>query len=71
MSTPFRHTRPLPPKAATGRVAEVYAQLSRDFGIDEPVTFVVLSSAPELLAPAWALMRELARRLRQAEAQAG
>ncbi|MET7735356.1 carboxymuconolactone decarboxylase family protein [Streptomyces sp. NPDC005402] len=58
MSTPFRYTRPLPPKAATGRVAEVYEQLSRDFGIDEPVTFVVLSSAPELLAPAWALMRE-------------
>lgn len=58
MSTPFRYTEPLPPKAATGRVAEVYAQLARDFGIDEPVTFVVLSSAPELLAPAWALMRE-------------
>ncbi|MDN3021868.1 carboxymuconolactone decarboxylase family protein [Streptomyces sp. S.PB5] len=58
MSTPFRYTEPLPPKAATGRVAEVYTQLSRDFGIDEPVTFVVLSSAPEILAPAWALMRE-------------
>jgi AhpD family alkylhydroperoxidase len=58
MSTPFRYTEPLPPKAATGRVAEVYAQLSRDFGIDEPVTFVVLSSVPELLAPTWALMRE-------------
>lgn len=58
MSTPFRYTRPLPPKAATGHVAEVYEQLSRDFGIDEPVTFVVLSSAPELLAPTWALMRE-------------
>ncbi|MER5213615.1 carboxymuconolactone decarboxylase family protein [Streptomyces sp. NPDC002838] len=58
MSTPFRHTEPLPPKAATGRVAEVYAQIAHDFGIAEPVTFVVLSSAPELLAPAWALMRE-------------
>jgi AhpD family alkylhydroperoxidase len=58
MPTPFRYTRPLPPRAATGRAAEVYAQMSRDFGIAEPVTFVVLSSAPELLAPAWALMRE-------------
>ncbi|MFD3503651.1 carboxymuconolactone decarboxylase family protein [Streptomyces sp. NPDC058676] len=58
MPTPFRYTEPSPPKAATGRVAEVYAQLSRDFGIDEPVTFVVLSSAPEILAPVWALMRE-------------
>ncbi|MDL5204669.1 carboxymuconolactone decarboxylase family protein [Streptomyces sp. ALI-76-A] len=58
MPTPFRHTEPLPPKAATGRVAAVYEQIARDFGIAEPVTFVVLSSAPELLAPAWALMRE-------------
>ncbi|MFF7450348.1 MULTISPECIES: carboxymuconolactone decarboxylase family protein [unclassified Streptomyces] len=58
MSTPFRYTSPLPPRAATGHVAEVYAQLARDFGIEEPVTFVVLSSAPELLAPTWALMRE-------------
>jgi len=58
MSTSFRYTEPLPPKAATGRTAEVYAQLSRDFGIDEPPTFVVLSSAPELLAATWALTRE-------------
>ncbi|MDT9698136.1 carboxymuconolactone decarboxylase family protein [Streptomyces sp. P17] len=58
MTTAFRYTQPLPPKSATGRVAEVYEQLSRDFGIDEPVTFVVLSSAPELLAATWALMRE-------------
>lgn len=58
MSTPFRYTRPEPPKAATGRTAEVYRQLARDFGIDEPVTFVVLSSAPELLSATWALMRE-------------
>ncbi|WAZ25102.1 carboxymuconolactone decarboxylase family protein [Streptomyces cinnabarinus] len=58
MTTAFRYTKPQPPKAATGRVAEVYEQLSRDFGIDEPVTFVVLSSAPELLTATWALMRE-------------
>ncbi|MGW0911377.1 carboxymuconolactone decarboxylase family protein [Streptomyces sp. NPDC002784] len=58
MTTPFRYTRPVPPKAATGRVTEVYRQLSHDFGIDEPVTFVVLSSAPEILTATWALMRE-------------
>lgn len=58
MPTPFRHTEPLPPKAATGRVAEVYAQAARDFGIPEPAPFVALSSAPALVAPAWALMRE-------------
>ncbi|MFD0437471.1 carboxymuconolactone decarboxylase family protein [Streptomyces chartreusis] len=58
MSTPFRHTEPLPPASAAGTVAEVYAQIALDFGIAEPSTFVVLSSAPELLAPAWALLRE-------------
>ncbi|PWI14388.1 DNA-binding protein [Streptomyces sp. Act143] len=58
MSTSFRYTEPLPPKAATGRTAEVYRQISRDFGIDEPPTFVVLSAAPELLAATWALTRE-------------
>ncbi|MGW7254332.1 carboxymuconolactone decarboxylase family protein [Streptomyces sp. NPDC054834] len=58
MPTPFRHTQPPSPKSATGRVAEVYRQIADDFGIDRPPTFVVLSSAPELLAPTWALMRE-------------
>jgi hypothetical protein len=52
MSTPFRHTRPLPPKSAADRVAEVYEQISRDFGIDRSPTFVVLSSALEILVPA-------------------
>ncbi|GHG87864.1 carboxymuconolactone decarboxylase family protein [Streptomyces lanatus] len=58
MPTPFRHTEPLPPRSAVGTVAEVYAQIALDFGIAEPATFVVLSSAPELLAPTWALLRE-------------
>ncbi|MBQ0880713.1 MULTISPECIES: carboxymuconolactone decarboxylase family protein [Streptomyces] len=58
MPTPFRHTAPLPPEAATGRVAEVFEQIARDFGIPGPAPFVALSSAPALLAPAWALMRE-------------
>lgn len=46
MPTPFRHTEPLPPKAATGRVAEVYAQAARDFGIPEPAPFVVSPLPP-------------------------
>ncbi|MEU3255074.1 carboxymuconolactone decarboxylase family protein [Streptomyces sp. NPDC006997] len=58
MSTPFRFTRPPSPRSATGRVAATYEQLSRDFGVDRPPTFVVLSSAPELLTAAWALTRE-------------
>ncbi|MDV9176485.1 carboxymuconolactone decarboxylase family protein, partial [Streptomyces sp. W16] len=58
MPTPFRHTRPPSPQSATGRTAEVFEQIAVDFGIARPPTFVVLSCAPELLAPAWALMRE-------------
>ncbi|MFB7417403.1 carboxymuconolactone decarboxylase family protein [Streptomyces sp. NPDC056121] len=58
MSRTFRYTSPPPPQSATGRVAEVYRQLGEDFGIERAATFVVLASAPELLAPAWALMRE-------------
>ncbi|WP_329125184.1 carboxymuconolactone decarboxylase family protein [Streptomyces sp. NBC_01465] len=55
---PFRYTKPAPPKSATGVVAEAYAQMSSDFGIDNPATFVVLSDAPTILTAAWALMRE-------------
>ncbi|MFD0318238.1 carboxymuconolactone decarboxylase family protein [Streptomyces flavalbus] len=58
MSTPFRFTSPPAPRSATGRVAATYEQLSRDFGVDRPPTFVILSSAPELLTAAWALTRE-------------
>ncbi|MFI6348238.1 carboxymuconolactone decarboxylase family protein [Streptomyces sp. NPDC050560] len=56
--SPFRFTAPPPPKAATGPTAGVYEQIGRDFGIQNPPTFVVLSSAPTLLTAAWALMRE-------------
>ncbi|MGP4044650.1 carboxymuconolactone decarboxylase family protein [Streptomyces sp. 2A115] len=58
MTSPFRYTEPIPPKAATGRTAAVYEQLAVDFGIEDAAPFVALSSAPELIAPAWALMRE-------------
>ncbi|MCX4531570.1 carboxymuconolactone decarboxylase family protein [Streptomyces sp. NBC_01669] len=58
MTGPFRYTSPEPPEAATGVVADVYAQLATDFGIDRATTFVVLSAAPPLLASTWAVMRE-------------
>ncbi|GHD22953.1 carboxymuconolactone decarboxylase family protein [Streptomyces galbus] len=58
MSTRFRFTASPSPRAATGRVAGVYGQLARDFGLRAPDTFVVLSPVPELLAATWALMRE-------------
>ncbi|MGW7200125.1 carboxymuconolactone decarboxylase family protein [Streptomyces chryseus] len=58
MTGPFRYTDPLPPRAATGVTADVYAQLSTDFGIEGASTFVVLSASPPLLTGAWALLRE-------------
>ncbi|MFI7383684.1 carboxymuconolactone decarboxylase family protein [Streptomyces sp. NPDC049813] len=58
MSGPYRYTRPPSPATATGTAAAVWAQTATDFGIARPSTLVVLSSAPELLAPAWALLRE-------------
>lgn len=58
MSGPYRYTAPPSPKSATGTAAAVWAQTATDFGIARPSTLVVLSSAPELLAPAWALLRE-------------
>ncbi|WRZ95876.1 carboxymuconolactone decarboxylase family protein [Streptomyces sp. NBC_01007] len=58
MSTPFRYTTPPPRKSATGATADAYTQLASDFGMERPATFVVLSSAPELLTATWALTRE-------------
>lgn len=58
MTGTFRYTSPEPPRAATGVVADVYAQLATDFGIDRATTFVVLSASPPLLVSTWAVMRE-------------
>ncbi|GGX07466.1 carboxymuconolactone decarboxylase family protein [Streptomyces chryseus] len=58
MTGPFRYTDPLPPGAATGVTADVYAQLATDFGIEGASAFVVLSASPPLLTGAWALVRE-------------
>ncbi|WP_329306074.1 carboxymuconolactone decarboxylase family protein [Streptomyces sp. NBC_01260] len=58
MTGPFRYTSPEPPKSATGVVADVYAQMATDFGIERASAFVVLSASPPLLSGAWALLRE-------------
>ncbi|MBC9712629.1 carboxymuconolactone decarboxylase family protein [Streptomyces sp. TRM66268-LWL] len=58
MPGPFRYTQPVPPKSATGRTAEVYAQIGADFGMDKLATFQVLSPSYELLSATWSLMRE-------------
>lgn len=71
----IRYLAPLPASPG-GRVAEVYAQLRRDFGtLAEPIT--LHTAVPELLATAWATLREtviadgrLPRRIKEAMALA-
>ncbi|MFD4019894.1 carboxymuconolactone decarboxylase family protein [Streptomyces sindenensis] len=58
MTSPFRFTSPEPFDRTTGTTAAVHAQVTRDFGIEGALPFVALSSAPDLMAGAWALMRE-------------
>ncbi|WP_020542952.1 carboxymuconolactone decarboxylase family protein [Nonomuraea coxensis] len=54
----FRYVTPVPPDAATGRVADVYRQLADDFGMARMAVFLTLSPAPEVLAATWAALRE-------------
>ncbi|MBB5775814.1 carboxymuconolactone decarboxylase family protein [Nonomuraea jabiensis] len=58
METQFRYVTPVPPHAATGRVAQVYAQLADDFGMARMAVFLTLSPAPDVLAATWAMLRE-------------
>lgn len=58
MTGPFLYTSPQSPASATGVVADVYAQVSADFGVKDAPTFVALSASPSLLTSTWALMRE-------------
>lgn len=51
----IRHVTPVARKAATGLVAEVYAQSAADFG---QVAFMMLSPAQDIHAAAWAVLRE-------------
>lgn len=57
MPSPYRYTSPVSKKAATGLVAEVYAQIAEEFIlVDGPL--MSLSPAPEVLTATWALLRE-------------
>ncbi|MGW0560613.1 carboxymuconolactone decarboxylase family protein [Streptomyces sp. NPDC003016] len=58
MTGPFRFTSPATPGSATGVAADVYAQLTTDFGVPGASTFAVLSPSTPLLTGFWALMRE-------------
>jgi AhpD family alkylhydroperoxidase len=58
MATPFRYVTPVTHRAATGRIAQVYAQLADDFGMARMPVFMTLSPASDVLAATWAAMRE-------------
>ncbi|WP_326821740.1 carboxymuconolactone decarboxylase family protein [Streptosporangium sp. NBC_01756] len=53
----IQYVDPVPPSAAHGLVADVYTQVERDFGMLAPPV-ALHSPAPELLAAAWAMVRE-------------
>ncbi|MET8991990.1 DNA-binding protein [Nonomuraea wenchangensis] len=57
MPSLVRHVAPVPPTAATGLVAEVYAQVEAEFSSIGPAVLMT-SPAPELMAAGWSLMRE-------------
>nr|WP_055508874.1 carboxymuconolactone decarboxylase family protein [Nonomuraea pusilla] len=54
----LRYVSPVRPQEATGLVAEVYAQLSRDFGMARMAVFLTMSPAQDVLAATWAMLRE-------------
>ncbi|MFI6943631.1 carboxymuconolactone decarboxylase family protein [Streptomyces sp. NPDC050418] len=54
----FRYTNPTPPRTASGRTADVFAQIREDLGRDKVPTFQVLSPSYELLSATWSLLRE-------------
>ncbi|SNR31630.1 alkylhydroperoxidase AhpD family core domain-containing protein [Haloechinothrix alba] len=51
------HVTPVAPGAARGRVAEVYRQVERDFGMLAPPV-ILHSPAPDVLASGWLMLRE-------------
>lgn len=54
--TGIRYLHPVPAAAATGLVAEVYAQAEQEFGLLPPIP--IHSPLPRLLAGAWCVLRE-------------
>ncbi|MFI6908717.1 hypothetical protein ACIBKY_46165 [Nonomuraea sp. NPDC050394] len=57
MSSLIRHVSPVRPERAQGLVAEVYAQVNREFSSIGPAV-MMLSQSEELMAAGWSLMRE-------------
>lgn len=55
--TQVRHVTPVHPRSADAAVREVYAQISRDFGMLAP-PLLLHSPAPGVLAAAWVVLRE-------------
>ena len=53
----IRHVTPVPPRAATGPVARIYAAVEEQFGLLAPPV-ALHSPDPILLAAAWTLLRE-------------
>lgn len=53
----IRHVTPVAPRAASGLVADVYAQVEHDFGLLAP-PITLHSPAPEVMAASWLLVRE-------------
>lgn len=51
-----RFIKPVMPTKATGKVAEIYQQIRRDFQLVPPLT--LFSPSPDLLAGVWSLWRE-------------
>ncbi|GAA1615078.1 carboxymuconolactone decarboxylase family protein [Nonomuraea maheshkhaliensis] len=58
MAGSFRYVTPIPARLATGRTAQVYAQLAEDFGMARMAVFLTLSPAEEVLAATWVTLRE-------------
>ncbi|MFE1101903.1 carboxymuconolactone decarboxylase family protein [Nocardiopsis alba] len=53
----MRHVRPIPPREARGRTADLYRRLERDFGVLAP-PIALLTPAPECAAATWVALRE-------------
>ena len=52
----MRYLEPVPARKASGKLAELYSQIDREFLLGEPLT--LHSCAPELLAGVWSTFRE-------------
>lgn len=51
-----RYLHPVPADKATGKLADIYQQVRRDFQLVPPIT--LFSKAPDLLGGLWSISRE-------------